>query len=155
MDENGEKQRPEEVNEKTDTEMGETMSSAVSNLVREAMTESENVLTDNNRVFTIEVEEELPPNRKPLAQGVTRAAAGGVKTTAGAATAFSKRIAESAAYRGVTAAGAAIGMMQAALDFMLEENVAERTAKFLEEAEGEGRRFKDNLASFLESIAAR
>lgn len=155
MDENSEKQRPEEDIEKAETNLGESMSSSVSNLVKEALAESENAVTENNKVFTIEVEEEQPPKSKPLVQEVTRAAAGGVKTTAGAATAFSKRIAESAAYRGVTAAGAAIGMMQAALDFMLEENVAERTAEFLEEAEGEGRRFKNNLASFVERIAAR
>jgi hypothetical protein len=119
----------------------EAMAGAVHSLVEESIHEAGN--------YTISVEEEPAPERRLPLQDTTAAAMGTLKNTAGTATDTSKKVAGSVLSNGLAIAEEAARVAQEAVAYVQDENIVERTAAFLEDAEYEGKRLVDVVSDYV------
>jgi hypothetical protein len=126
---------------KPDRGTEEAMTTAVHNLVEEAVNETGG--------YTIAVEEEaVEVYRLPL-QDTAEAAVGTLKNSAGAATKTSRKVAGSAIGGGMAMAEEAARIAQAAVDYVQDEQIIERTAALLDDAESEGKQLVNYLNPLL------
>jgi hypothetical protein len=125
----------------------EAMTSTVHNLVEEAVNEAGG--------YTIAIEEEpVEVYRLPL-QDTAEAAVGTLKSSAGAATETSKRVAGNAIGGGIALAEEAARVAQAAVDYVQDEQIIERTAALLDDAENEGKQLLTYLKQLVGRFAGR
>ena len=125
----------------------EAMTTAVHNLVEEAVNETGG--------YTIAVEEEaVEVYRLPL-QDTAQAAVGTLKNSAGAATKTSREVAGSAIGGGMAMAEEAARIAQAAVDYVQDEQIIERTAALLDDAESEGKQLVNRLNQLLGRFTGR
>jgi hypothetical protein len=119
----------------------QTMATAVHSMVEDSIHEAGS--------YAISVEEEPVPERRLPLQDTTEAAMGTLKNTAGAATGTSRKVAGSVLSNGLVIADEAVKVAQAAVAYVQDENIVERTAAFLEDAESEGKRLVDTVSDYV------
>ena len=153
-EEKSRQEQPQADSKDQTVEGSEPLSSAVKNLVENAINEARAASSEQSVTF-IEIEEEPVAEREFPLRGTAEFAANNFRFTAGATLNAAADLTKGALNMAIASAGAALSLAGAAADYIQEEDVRERSAVLLGDAEAEGQQAVKNVSEILLSFLGR